>query len=397
MGSKSSAVYPYGGQCGKYPLHYGGGIFLKPFKTIEEQIEQLKERGLIIHDEDKAKNVLLSNNYYNIINGYSKYFPMQGDNYIGGSTFDEVLHLYLFDVELKQTFFRAILAAELHIKSIFAHRFAEHFTSINEPYLDANCYDPGNPLDVRRTIQKLRDIINARNNDSSSSIYHYKTTYNYVPIWVLVNYLDFGHIRHMLQNAPIQVQNKVAKDLLGFITQNISFTGFFPPQTMLAFLKNINEVRNVCAHNNRLIGFRCYADDKYLAPLHQPHNISPNDSRRDAYSIYLSLQCFLTKEEHHILHNTLRKRMNNVCYHLHSIDLNDILKELGFPNDWNKNVKKIVQQSQSTKGKTMLPAHYKGFSDCRRRYRPWCSSPSQAKRAVSLLYRRQTRIEKDRP
>ena len=89
---------------------------MKPFKTIEEQIEQLKERGLVIPDEDKAKNVLLSNNYYNIINGYSKYFPMQGDNYIGNTTFDEVLHLYLFDVELKQTFFRAILAAELHIK-----------------------------------------------------------------------------------------------------------------------------------------------------------------------------------------------------------------------------------------------------------------------------------------
>ena len=365
-----------------------GVFFVKPFKTIEEQIEQLKERGLVIPDEDKAKNVLLSNNYYNIINGYSKYFPMHGDNYIGNTTFDEVLHLYLFDVELKQTFFRAILAAELHIKSIFAHRFAEHFTSIPEPYLDRRYYAPGNPQDVTRTIQKLNDIINARRNDSSSSIYHYKTTYNDVPIWVLVNYLDFGHIRHMLQNSLIQVQNNVAKDLLSFITQNISFTGFFPPQTMLSFLKNINEVRNVCAHNNRLIGFRCYADDKYLAPLHQTYNIMPNDSRRDAYSIYISLQCFLTKDEHHVLHNTLRKRMNNVCYHLRSINLNSILKELGFPNDWNKNVKKIVQQSQSTKGKTILPTHYNGCLDRRRRYRPWCSSPRQAKRAVSLLYRR---------
>ena len=56
---------------------------MKPFKTIEEQIILLKQRGLIIPDEDKAKKVLLSNNYYNIINGYSKYFPMRGDNYIG--------------------------------------------------------------------------------------------------------------------------------------------------------------------------------------------------------------------------------------------------------------------------------------------------------------------------
>lgn len=84
---------------------------------------------------------------------------MRGDNYIGNTTFDEVTYLYLFDVELKQTFFRAILASELHIKSIFAHRFAEHFVSIPEAYLDTNCYDPGDPKDVARTIQKLKDII----------------------------------------------------------------------------------------------------------------------------------------------------------------------------------------------------------------------------------------------
>lgn len=32
-----------------------GYFFVKPFKTIEEQIILLKQRGLIIPDEDKAK------------------------------------------------------------------------------------------------------------------------------------------------------------------------------------------------------------------------------------------------------------------------------------------------------------------------------------------------------
>ena len=365
-----------------------GYFFVKPFKTIEEQIILLKQRGLIIPDEDKAKKVLLSNNYYNIINGYSKYFPMRGDNYIGNTTFDEVTYLYLFDVELKQTFFRAILASELHIKSIFAHRFAEHFVSIPEAYLGKHCYDPGDPKDVARTIQKLKDIISSRNNDHSSSIYHYTTTYSYVPIWVLMNYLDFGHVRHMLQNTKIQIQNNVAKDLLCFITQNIPAASTFPPQTMLAFLKNINEVRNVCAHNNRLIGFCCYADDKYFQPLHQPHNVSPNDNRRDVYSIYLSLQCFLTKAEYNILHNTLRKRMNNVSHHLHSINLNDILKELGFPNDWHKHVKKVVQQSQSMKNETKHPDLHSGYRDPRRRYHLFCGTHPRAKRAINIFYRR---------
>ena len=39
----------------------------KEFKTLEQQIEILKNRGMTIKDEDKTKKYLLSNNYYNII------------------------------------------------------------------------------------------------------------------------------------------------------------------------------------------------------------------------------------------------------------------------------------------------------------------------------------------
>ena len=45
---------------------------MKTFKTLDEQIQLLHNRNLIINDEDYAKKYLLSNNYYNIINGYSK-------------------------------------------------------------------------------------------------------------------------------------------------------------------------------------------------------------------------------------------------------------------------------------------------------------------------------------
>lgn len=55
---------------------------MKKFSSIEEQIELLKKRGLNIPDEDKAARYLLTNNYYNIINGYSKYFQESEDTYI---------------------------------------------------------------------------------------------------------------------------------------------------------------------------------------------------------------------------------------------------------------------------------------------------------------------------
>ena len=54
----------------------------KPFKTLDEQISILKSRGLIVHDDESAKLSLLCNNYYNVINYYSKFFMIPGtDNY----------------------------------------------------------------------------------------------------------------------------------------------------------------------------------------------------------------------------------------------------------------------------------------------------------------------------
>ena len=45
----------------------------KIFKNLDEQIEILKSRGLTIEDEEKAKNVLLRENYF-FINGYRHMF-----------------------------------------------------------------------------------------------------------------------------------------------------------------------------------------------------------------------------------------------------------------------------------------------------------------------------------
>ena len=47
----------------------------KDFKTIEEQIEILKTRGIIINDE-RAKEILTENNYYYLINGYKDLFSI---------------------------------------------------------------------------------------------------------------------------------------------------------------------------------------------------------------------------------------------------------------------------------------------------------------------------------
>lgn len=308
----------------------------KEFKTIEEQIDILKSRGMTILDEQKAKKYLLTNNYYNIVNGYSKPFLLAKEQYLPDTTFDEVSRLYFFDKELKQTLFNYILDAEHHLKSIFAYRFAEAHKEEPEAYLDISSYNHKKSLSVAYILSKINRIITKNNHYQNNSINYYLQKYHFVPIWVLVDYLDFGDPLVLIDTIPRGIQNKIAYDLTSFIIDNNpDFEDNFDPKTMISFIKNIHETRNICAHNNRLIYFKCRSNSKYFDFLHSKYNFDHDDDRRTVYSTFISLQCFTSQTEYAKLHNTIRKRFKTLDNHLESISINSILELLGFPDDWH--------------------------------------------------------------
>ena len=316
---------------------------MKKFKTIDEQIQILLDRGLMINDIEKAKLYLLSQNYYNIINGYASYFPRNGEQYTNNTNFDEIARLYVFEREIKQAIFQAIIAMETHLNAIFTYRFAEAYPDIPYAYLNIECYDKKQTLSVISTISKLSKTIDKyRRYKNNNSIAHYINNHQDVPIWVLANYLEFGDIRHMLMSSTTKIQNAVAKDLMSFIRQHIPKAQIFPPETMLSFVENINDVRNICAHNNRLLGFNCRRDSKYWSSLHDKYNINEKDNRRNVYSVFISLQCFLSVSEYGTMHNKIRKELCRLDNRLETISINDILDKLGFPNNWHKNTNKIT-------------------------------------------------------
>lgn len=336
---KNKSRYLYGDRYAKNSFILNNeGVFLKDFKTIDEQIALLKSRGLSIPNDAIAKRYLLTNNYYNIINGYSKYFCSSPNVYHQGTTFDEVSNLYFFDKEIKRAFFQAILEAEGHLKSILAYRFAEAYQNKKYAYLDINCYDNSKILDVSYITSKLYRILNNNKKlKNGNSIAHYHKTYGDVPIWVIVDYLEFGDIVSLLENLPVSIQNKIALDLMSFIKENISNSDscVFTPEQLVSFIKNIREIRNICAHNNRLLGFKCRADSRYFPELHSKH-FENSDERRDAYAAFISLKCFISKIEFAKLNNTIRKRIQRLDNQLTSISTNEVISHFGFPEDWHK-------------------------------------------------------------
>ncbi|WEV50417.1 Abi family protein [Lactobacillus sp. ESL0731] len=319
----------------------------KDFKTVTEQLVILQQRGLTFGDEERIKRYLLTNNYYNIINGYSKFFQEEKSNlYRKDVTFDEIATLYFFDRELKITLLNAILNAEHHLKSIFAYRFAEKHKNEKYAYLNFTSYDEKNSVQVSKIILRLSQLIkrktNRRKSTANNAIDFYVKRHNDVPIWVLIDFIDFGTLCELIEIVPTSMQNKIAKDLNSFISENLNQdVNMFEPEVMVSFIKNIHEIRNICAHNNRLLGYECRADSKYFEQLCCHYNIAVKDQRRSVYSVFLNLQCFLSRTEFCILNNTVRKRCKYLGSKINSIDSNEILSSIGFPKNWEKQPKLI--------------------------------------------------------
>ena len=81
---------------------------MKEFKTYQEQIEILKSPGIVINNEEFALEKLQEDNYYNIINGYKDLF-IDSNQYIQGTTFEEIYSLFEFDRNLKSILLKNIL------------------------------------------------------------------------------------------------------------------------------------------------------------------------------------------------------------------------------------------------------------------------------------------------
>ena len=98
----------------------------KGFKTLDEQLEILKSKGLIIEEEDEAKEILLRENYL-FVNGFrlllmnSRY----DKTFVVGSTFRELYAIFSFDRYIRNIVFKNLLIIENNLKSIISYQLSK--------------------------------------------------------------------------------------------------------------------------------------------------------------------------------------------------------------------------------------------------------------------------------
>lgn len=135
----------------------------KDFKTINEQIELLQSRNLIIADDqlELTKDFLKKNNYYRI-SGYTLTLRNH-DIFYPNTTIQNVIDIYQFDREFRNLLMRALEIIEVNLKSKYAYISGqlygpldymkpEHFTDYNE-YI--------------RIIYKVNNSVRKRINDEA--------------------------------------------------------------------------------------------------------------------------------------------------------------------------------------------------------------------------------------
>lgn len=302
----------------------------KVFRNLEEQINILKSKGLIIEDEVKAKEILFRENYF-FISGYRHLFmkSYKDREFIKGTTFDELYAVFLFDRKLRNIMFQYILVVENNIKSIISYQLSKKYGIHEKDYLDPKNFTQDNlkQRQVHDILNKMRRQIRVNGRQHAATM-HYLDNYGYIPLWILVKVLSFGILSELYNILKSEDASSIAQ-IYHLDIEELS--------DYLAILANF---RNLCAHEDILYDHRTQKeipDTKY----HKLLNISMTDGhydygKNDLFAVMIIMKQMLTKEEFKDFFFQIGYEIDILDGKVDTVATSTILNNIGFPTNWRE-------------------------------------------------------------
>ena len=250
-------------------------IYHKQALTIESHINQLKARGLLIHDLNQAKHYLSHVSYYRLA-GY--WWPMQSDKALHlfkpNSKFEDVIALYNFDRELRILLFDAIEKIEISLRTKLIQHLSHEFDSYWFQNI-AIFQDTGALIETLACIKEELD----RSKDTFIKEHKkkYKDDLRFPPAWKTLELTSFGSLSKLYGNLKNTIRSKdIIAEELGAVNHT-----FLP-----SWLQSIAQIRNYCAHHSRLWNKNLPGTPKILP---KPPYKWLKDVPRDTTKLYLHL------------------------------------------------------------------------------------------------------------
>lgn len=302
----------------------------KIFKTLDEQVDILKSKGLIIDDVDKAKEILLRENYF-FLSGYRHLF-MDGSHsskFIAGTKFEELHAMFLFDRAMRNIFFKWILVVENNFKSIISYILSKKYGFKDREYLNPKNFtqDSMKQRQVRDILNKMRRQIRINGREHSATM-HYINNYGYIPLWILVKVLSFGIMAEFYGILRDEEQSTIAD----FYKCDV--------ETLVTYLSIVANYRNICAHEEVLFNHqtqKSIPDSKYFQHLDIP--VVDNEyqfGKNDLFALVLIMKRLLSKDEFIDIVNEISYEVSKLDGKVNTIGIEKILNSCGFPIDWEE-------------------------------------------------------------
>lgn len=307
------------------------------FKTYEDQIRILKNRNLIIDDEQAAIAFLAANNYYNVINAYKDIFIQAGvtpEKYIDGTKFQEIISLYTFDKNLRLIFSEFLIEVERTFKSIISYEFAKTYPNHDLDYTNINNFDIINePIESSQLATGLYNRLQKENATGNKMIGHYIRHYGgRVPLWVFSNIMSFGTASKFFMCMKEIDKRNVAKNLSHTLHNNIQFNDISNSIKILVLL------RNKAAHDQRIYDF---SSERLIVSnnnrLIKKYNITK--TKNDLFGAICCMYDFMNETQHKSFENLLINTINSLKHNTKTINAKKIITATGIPQQYLNDIK----------------------------------------------------------
>lgn len=301
----------------------------KTFKTLDQQINILKEKGLVINDIGFAKKVLFKENYF-FLSGYRYLFmtKYKEKKFNDGTTFDELYSVFLFDRHIRNLMFKNILIIENNIKSIMSYQLSKKYGFKEKDYLNPDNFtkDPMREKQVYDVLGKMKRQIRV-NGKQHTATQHYMFNYGYIPMWILVKVLSFG----LISELYLILKNEDKEAISNFYE--------IDTEEMGTYLNLLSNFRNICAHEDILYDHRTQrlisdTEIHYKLDIPKDEEGIYKFGKNDLFAMVIILKQMLEKDEFIDFLRELEYEINLLDSRVNTVPLNSILNRIGFPDNW---------------------------------------------------------------
>ena len=276
--------------------------------SVSDQINNLKEIGLIIEDETMAASFLNDVSYFRLIKAYSLGLKSKNGRYYDGVTFNQLMALYLFNANFRQLLFGQIEHIEVNLRCRMANYFSSTYGVLaysDQSHFSSSDYHTTLMANINAEISRNKRAPFIRN-------FHENYVDGQIPFYALVEIFSFGTLSKFFKIMKNTDKKAIARCF------GTGYTYFE------SWIESLAYVRNLCAHYGRLYNAKLTKTPKLYA---QDREVGIGNNR--IFGVLMCMKHILGKDKGwKSFVNSLEKLFEKYPH---------VKKEtMGFPENWKE-------------------------------------------------------------